>query len=84
MAKITYKLIAEKTGLSIMSVSNALRHPNEVRPSTLNKVQNAIIVLGGEIPQPHRVAMKRVVSHRPHRRIRFITGNIPLTPILFT
>ena len=61
-----------------MSVSNALRHPNEVRPSTLNKVQNAIIVLGGEIPQPHRVAMKRVVSHRPHRRIRFITGNIPL------
>lgn len=77
MNKLTYKTIAEKAGLSVMSVSNAIRRPEGVRPATLEKVRKAIQDLGGEIAEPQQASMKPVISHRPHRRLRFITGNIP-------
>ena len=77
MNHLTYKRIAEKAGVSLMSVSNALRRPARVRPATLEKVRKAIQELGGEIAEPQQASVKPVIAHRPHRRLRFITGNIP-------
>lgn len=60
-----------------MSVSNALRHPQEVRPATLEKVHKAVRALGGEIADSQQAAAKPVIAPRPYRRLRFMTGNIP-------
>lgn len=59
-----------------MSVSNALRHPQDVRPATLKKVYEAVSSLGGEIPMPQQAAVKPVIAHRPRRRLRLMIDNV--------
>lgn len=77
--KLTYSRIAAEAGVSIMSVSNVLRHPEQVRKETLEKVHRAIRELGGTLPElsPMTSSGKRqVVTHRPHRRLRFISAGM--------
>lgn len=76
--KLTYVQIAERSGLSVMSVSNVLRRPDGVREETRRRVHEAIRSLGGELPQSAQAGAKPLVMPRPHRRLRFITAAIPL------
>jgi len=75
--KLTYKEIAREAGVSVMSVSNALRRPGEVRKETLGKVHRAIEALGGELPGPRRPTDRPVAAHRPFHRLRLITCGLP-------
>lgn len=77
--KLTYSRIAAAAGVSIMSVSNVLRHPEQVRKETLEKVHGAIRKLGGTLPELSPITSsgkRQVVTHRPHRRLRFISAGM--------
>lgn len=74
--KLTYSRIAKTAGVSVMSVSNVLRTPNQVRPETKMKVHRAIRDLGGQLPEEAFNRERPTITHRPHRRIRFLTANI--------
>lgn len=46
MAKVTISDVAQEAGVALGTVSNALNHPEKVRPETLELVQRAIDKLG--------------------------------------
>jgi LacI family transcriptional regulator len=75
--KLSYREIAQRAGVSVMSVSNCLRQPARVRRETLEKVNMAVRALGGEIANPTRPSFRRLVAHRPFHRLRFIAFGVP-------
>lgn len=46
MGKVTIQHVAREAGVSLGTVSNALNHPEKVRPATLDKVRRAMDELG--------------------------------------
>lgn len=68
--KIPYSHIAKTLGVSVATVSRALKQPGIVKPETLRRIYGAIQELGGAVPETHGLDM------RGSRRI------LAITPIL--
>lgn len=50
-SNVTYVEIAEKTGLSVSTISRSLKQPHLVKKATLRKIYTAIEELGGALPE---------------------------------
>lgn len=78
--KVTQKEIAEKAGVSIMTISNYLRRPEIVSGEISDRIEKAMETLGVSVVQKQGSPPKQnqsLVTHRPFYRIRLISCGVP-------